>query len=112
MELGFNSFRLRPGSLRRYLRPAAIWLGLGTFFAGALFLGATLAAPAGSAEIFTGPMLLLLGVSLIGGGFTMDVTDFLLDPKIEFEGRHRIFVAGISLLFLVLSAAVLALSVL
>jgi hypothetical protein len=79
--------------------------------AGTLALGATLATPGGEAEPFLGPLFLLLGVSLIGGGFTMDATEFFLDPEIEFSGTRRYFVAGVSLLFLVLSAAVLVLTV-
>ena len=97
--LEFDAQLHRPESLADGLRPLAIWLGLGTFFLGALALGATLAQ--GAAGAFTGPMLLLLGVSLVGGGFLMEPTEFALDPEVEFSGREWYVVAGASVLLLV-----------
>jgi hypothetical protein len=100
----------RPDSLRELLRPLAIWLGLVTFFLGAIALGARLAR-AETTEAFVGPMLLLLGVALVGGGFLMDRTDFLLDPEVEFSGREWYVVAGASVLLLALAVVVGALAV-
>jgi hypothetical protein len=100
---GFDTRLDRPDSLRESLRPLAIWLGLGTFFVGALALGAALADQSGATEAFAGPMFLLLGVALVGGGFLMDTTDFFLDPEVEFDGREWYVVAGASLFLLVLA---------
>lgn len=101
----------RPDFLRELLRPLAIWLGLVTFFVGAIVLGAYLADSGGSGE-FTGPMFLLLGVALVGGGFLMDTTDFFIDPEIEFAGREWYVVAGASVLLLALAVVAGALVVL
>jgi hypothetical protein len=100
----------RPDSLADSLRPLAIWLGLGTFFLGAILLGASLARE--SADAVVGPMFLLLGVSLVGGGFLMDPTEFFLDPEIEFTGREWYVVAGASVLLLALAVIAGALVVL
>jgi hypothetical protein len=107
MELGPNGSSNRPFPRYRYLRPAAVWLGLASFFVGSLFLGATLAPPEESAEPLAGPVLLSVGVGLVGGAFTTDATDVALDPDVEFEGVGRYFAAGISVVFLSLSIAVL-----
>lgn len=92
----------RPDSLHDVLRPLAIWLGLGTFFVGAIVLGGRL-AESGMAEAFTGPMLLLLGVALVGGGFLIEPTGFFLDPEVEFAGRVWYVVAGATVFLLVLA---------
>ncbi len=109
MELTPDGTLSRPEGSPQLLRPAAIWLGLGSFLVGSLFLGVTLAAE--NTTPFAGPILLLLGVALIGGGFTMETAPSRLDPDIEFEGLRWYFVAGISTLFLCLSAVVLLLAV-
>lgn len=91
--------------LSRYLRPAAIFLGLGVFLLGSLVLGAALAIDRlPQMYLYGGSILLLLGVSLIGGGFVMEASEFWLDPEIEFAGPWRYFVAGVSALFLALAA--------
>ena len=100
-----------PDSRRDALRPLAIWLGLSTFLVGAIVLGARL-AQSGSAEAFAGPMLLLLGVSLVGGGFLMEPTDLFLDPEIEFSGREWYVVAGASVCLLALAVVAGVLTVL
>jgi hypothetical protein len=111
MEPGLDVPFDRPDPLRECLRPAAIWLGLAAFFVGALALGATLAArQSGAARAFTGPVLLLLGVALVGGGFTMSPTEFRLDPDIEFDGRRRYLVAGSSALLLAVAAGAMLLA--
>ena len=107
MELGIDALVDRPDSLRPRLRPVAIWLGLVTFLAGAIGLGAALA---GGAEPFTGPLLLLLGVALVGGGFGMTPTTNALDPDLEFDRARRSFVVAVSALFLVLAVAVVVLA--
>jgi hypothetical protein len=106
--MGF--LRSEPGDvalLSRYLRPAAIFLGLGVFLLGSLVLGAALAiSRPPQTYAYGGPLLLLLGVSLIGGGFVMEPSEYWIDPEIEFAGPWRYFVAGVSVLFLVLVAIV------
>jgi hypothetical protein len=102
----------RPDPLRTALRPFAIWLGMVSFLVGAIVFGATLADQSGQVEAFTGPMLLLLGVSLVGGGFLMEATDLFLDPEIEFSGREWYVVAGASVLLLTLAVATAAFAVL
>jgi len=102
MGLGFDASLDRPEPLRELLRPVAIWLGIASFFAGTIATGATLAA--GGTGTLTGPLLLFLGVSLIGGGFLMEPTEFLLDPELEFSGREWYFVAAVSVLFVLLTA--------
>ena len=109
MELGLEALVDRPDSLRPRLRPVAIWLGLVTFLAGAIRLGATLA---GGTDPFTGPVLLLLGVALVGGGFAMNPTTHALDPDVEFDRARRHFVVGVSALFLLLAAGVVVLAAL
>ena len=83
------------------LRPAAIFLGLGVFLGGSLLLGAALAA-AGTSRLmaYTGALLMLLGVALVGGALVMAPSDYWLDPNIELEGPRR---------YLVVTASVLAL---
>jgi hypothetical protein len=93
----------RPDHLRTVLRPLAIWLGISSFFVGAISLGSTLATQSGTVEATTGPMLLLLGVSLAGGGFLMEPTELFLDPEIEFDGRTWYVVAGSSVCLLALA---------
>jgi|AntRauTorcE11898_2_1112593.scaffolds.fasta_scaffold76740_1 hypothetical protein len=102
----------RPDSLRTVVRPLAIWVGLASFFVGAIAFGAMLAAQSGTGETVIGPMLLLLGVSLVGGGFLMDRTELFLDPEIEFRGRQWSVVASASICSLGLAIAAGALSIL
>jgi hypothetical protein len=91
----------------RHLRTAAIFAGLGTFLLGAIVLGSALAVEQpGRIQTYVGPMLLLLGVSLIGGGFVMRRSDHWLDPELTFEGGRRYFVAGTALVSVVLAGAV------
>lgn len=111
MKIGLRDPLDRPVSLRDCLRPVAIWLGLACFFLGSIFLGDTLAARQfGDAEAFTGPVLMSLGVSLVGGGFTMDPTNRRLDPVVTFQGRQQYIVAGLSGLFLALAAIAMVLA--
>ncbi|MEF8784625.1 MAG: hypothetical protein V5A45_01740 [Haloarculaceae archaeon] len=110
--LEFDTLVDRPDSLSTVVRPLAIWLGLTSFFVGAIAFGATLAAQSGPVETATGPMLLLLGVSLVGGGFLMEQTALFLDPEIEFRGRQWYVVAGASVCSLGLAIAAGALSIL
>ena len=95
----------RPDSPRDLFRPLAIWFGLAVFLLGAVTLGAALADQSGAVEAFTGPMLLVLGVALVGGGFLMEQSDFFLDPEIEFEGREWYLVVGTSLCLLAFAIA-------
>ena len=67
---------------------------------GAIALGAQLADQPGATEAVTGPLLLLLGVALVGGGFLMDPTGLFLDPDVEFSGRQWYVVAGASVFLL------------
>ncbi|MFT4921911.1 MAG: hypothetical protein ACI8XM_001119 [Haloarculaceae archaeon] len=91
----------------QYVRPLAICFGLGVFFVGSIVLGSALAATQPSRlQSYLGPLLLLLGVSLIGGGFVMEPTEYWLDPEVSFDGPHLYFVAGSSGLFLVLAGLV------
>lgn len=86
-------------------RPVAIWLGLVGFFLGSVLFGNALAS-AGTRP-FGGPLLMLLGVALVGGGFTMAPTGLAFDPDIEFSGLARSVIVGCSSLFVVLAALVL-----
>ncbi len=95
----------RPDSLHTVVRPLAIWLGLASFLFGAIAFGATLAAQSATVGTVTGPMLLLLGVSLVGGGFLMESTELFLDPDIEFQGREWYIVATASVCSLALAIA-------
>jgi hypothetical protein len=88
-------------SVRDHLRPLAIWLGLTVFMAGSIALGAALAE---GVDSVVGPLLMILGVSLVGGGFTMAPTDSFLDPDIEFTDEQWYFVAAVSVLFLLIAA--------
>lgn len=97
--------RIEPSGL---VRPAAIWVGLGTFLLGSILFGDTLAR-AGT-QPFEGPVLMLLGVALVGGGFTMDRSEMVYDPEIEFSGLEYYAVAGVSTLLLVVAAVLLVLS--
>ena len=91
----------------RYLRPAAIFAGLAVFLLGALVLGAALAStPAPRVYLSGGPILLLLGVALVGGGLVMEPSEYWLDPEVEFTGLQRQFVAGASALFLCVAGLV------
>jgi len=110
MDSTFDSVIARPALSSALLRPATIWSGLASFFAGALVLGGTLADQSGGADPFTGPILLLFGVSLVGGGFAMEPVDQFLDPDVAFEGTGRYFAAGVSLLFGLLAVAALVLA--
>ena len=93
--------------LSRYLRPTAIFLGLSLFLVGSLVLGAALAIEQlPQVYRYGGPILLLIGVSLVGGGFVMESSEYWLDPEIEFASPWRYFVAGVSVLFLVLAGIV------
>ena len=94
---------------RSLVRPAAIWLGLATFFFGSILFGETLAT---SATAFEGPLFMLLGVALVGGGFTMEPSEFEYDPEIAFSGRRYYVVAGVSALFVAVTAGLLLLTVL
>jgi len=107
MDSRLDSVIPRPALSSALLRPATIWAGLALFFAGTLVLGATLAAESGGTDPFSGPILLLLGVSLIGAGFAMEPADRFLDPDVRFEGTRRYFAAGVSLLFGLLAVAAL-----
>jgi hypothetical protein len=111
MASGFELDRWldRPVSPRDLLRPLAIWLGLTVFLAGSIVLGAALAE---GADSVVGPLLMLLGVSLVGGGFTITPSDFFLDPEIEFAGTQWYFVVGVSLLFLLIAAVSFAVALL
>lgn len=91
------------------VRPAAIWLGLGSFLLGSIFLGAALAgAGAITAE---GPLFMLLGVALIGGGFTMKPTGFEYDAGLVFSGMKKYAITGISGLFVAVSFLLLVVSI-
>ena len=103
MELDLDAGFERPEPLRTVLRPLAIWLGLAVFFLGSIALGAALAAQSGTVRAFVGPMLLVLGVALVGGGFTMEPTPLVLDPDIEFTGREWYGLVCISVLFLLVA---------
>ena len=110
-ELEFCNMELdlRPAAdiepLSKSLRPAAIFLGLGVFLLGAIVLGAALAADGTSRLLaYTGTLLMLLGVSLIGGALVMDPSDFWLDPEIELEGPGRYLVVALSVLCLLFAA--------
>jgi hypothetical protein len=83
------------------LRPAATFLGLGVFLGGSVLLGAALAA-AGISRLlaYTGSLLMLLGVALVGGALVVAPSDHWLDPDVESEGPRR---------YLVVTASVLAL---
>jgi hypothetical protein len=100
----------RPTPLSAVLRPLGLWLGLGSFLAGAILLGGALDAP--GAEPFAGPLLLLLGVALVGGVFAMEPTGYRPDPEIEFTAPRRYLAVGVAALFVVLAAVVLALAAL
>ena len=110
MELDIEGSFDRPSRLPAVLRPLGIWLGLGAFLAGSILLGGALAAP--GAEPFAGPLLLVLGVALVGGAFAMEPTGLQLDPEIEFTGSERYLAVGVAALFVILAAAVLALALL
>jgi hypothetical protein len=105
IQLEEHSEALEP--LQRYLRPSAIFLGLGTFLLGAIVLGSALAAarPA-HVELYLGPLVLLLGVGLVGGAFLMEPSDHWLDPEVAFEGLRRYFVATVSTASVLLAAAI------
>ncbi len=99
------------GSLRdladiTLVRPAAIWLGLGSFFVGSILFGDALAGT--GAIPHAGPLLMLLGVALVGGGFTMEPTDFEYDPGLTFSGMEWYVITGVSALFVAVSAVLLA----
>lgn len=82
-------------------RPAAIFLGLGVFLLGSILLGADLAATETSRLLaYTGSLLALLGVALVGGALVMAPSDYWLDPDIEFEGPRRYLVVTLSVLSL------------
>jgi hypothetical protein len=92
------------------VRPAAIWLGLSSFLIGSIFLGGALAgAGAVTAE---GPLFMLLGVALIGGGFTMKPTGFEYDAGLEFSGMKQYAMTAISGLFVAISSLLLVVSLL
>jgi len=87
------------------LRPTAIFLGLGVFLLGAIILGAALADTQPSRFLaFTGALLVILGVSLVGGALVMAPSDYWLDPDIEFEGPERYLVVAVSVLSLLFAA--------
>jgi hypothetical protein len=92
------------------VRPAAIWLGLAVFLFGSILFGNALTGT--GTQPFEGPLFMLLGVALVGGGFTMDASEFEYDPEIEFSGLEYYVVAGLSALFLLVAIAVLVLGVL
>ncbi|MFB6233092.1 MAG: hypothetical protein ABEH61_02420 [Haloarculaceae archaeon] len=104
-KLGDPRADLEP--LSRTLRPVAVYLGLAAFLIGSVVLGTALAAdqPA-RVTVYTGPMLLLLGVSLVGGALVMEPSEFWLDPDIEFTGLPRYVATGVSSLFVLVVAAV------
>jgi hypothetical protein len=108
MDLQLRESLDRPDPLRVCLRPLSIWLGLATFLGGSILLGSTLASP--NADPFAGPLLLLVGVALVGGGFTMEPTDLFPDPEVAFTGSERYFGAAVSVLFVLLAGAVLVLA--
>jgi hypothetical protein len=90
-----------------YLRPAAIFLGLGVFLFGALVLGAALTTPRPPrVYVYSGPLLLALGVSLVGGALVMDPSGYWLDPDVEFRGWQRGVVVVASAGFVVLASVV------
>jgi len=107
MQVHPRSVEARVEPLSRALRPFGVFLGLAVFLLGAVVLGDALAtdAPAVVAR-YTGPMLMALGVSLVGGAFVMEPTSYWLDPEIEFDGPKRYFVAGVSALFVLVVAVV------
>jgi hypothetical protein len=90
-----------------YLRPAAIFLGLGVFLLGALVLGAALATiRPPRVYVYSGPLLLALGVALVGGALVMDPSEYWLDPDVEFRGWRRVVVVAVSVGFVVLAGVV------
>lgn len=70
------------------LRPAATFLGLGVFLGGSVLLGAALAA-AGISRLlaYTGSLLMLLGVALVGGALVVAPSDHCSIPTSSPRGR-------------------------
>lgn len=102
-----GSVRADIGPLSRALRPVAVFLGLAAFLVGAVVLGAALAADhSARLTLYTGPMLMLLGVSLVGGALVMEPSEYWLDPEVEITGLPRYFVVGVSGLFVLVVAVV------
>ncbi len=99
--------RLDIEPLSRTLRPVAVFFGLAVFLVGAVVLGVALAADQSvRVALYTGPMLLLLGVALIAGAFLMETSEHWLDPGVEVTGLLRYAVAGVSALFVLVVAVV------
>jgi len=87
-----------------HVRPAIIWLGIASFFLGAIGVGATLAARqfgGAGPEPAAGMALLSLGVAYVGTGIVMDRTGSTYDPEIELPARQRALVAALAAPFLV-----------
>jgi heme A synthase len=91
----------------RYLRPGALFFGLGLFLFGALVGGATLTTPRPPrVYVYAGPLALALGVALVGGALVMMPSDHWLDPDVEFEGWQRGVVVAASAVAVVFAGAV------
>ena len=107
MQAHLNGLEEELDLYTRYLRPGAIFLGLGVLLLGAIVLGASLTvSQPPRMYVYSGPILVLLGVSLVGGGLVMEPSEYWLDPEIEFVGWQRNFVAGISVAFLLFAGLV------
>lgn len=103
---------LRPasdlGPPSEYCRPAAIFLGLCVFLVGVIVLGAALAAGQSRFLLaYTGSLLAVLGVSIVGGALVMAPSEHWLDPDIEFDGPQRYLVTAVSVLFLLFAVVAL-----
>jgi len=90
--------------LADHVRPATIWLGIVSFFVGAIGVGATLAARqfgGAGPDPAAGLALLSFGVAYVGAGVVMARTDSPYDPEIDLPARQRALVATLAAPFLV-----------